>query len=195
MRQRIQKLFGQGRSAFSLMEVNIAILAVAGGLLVIMGVFPASLRLSVTGLSDTRQATFATDVLGSIQGGAAIISEELATNAFLTTTQKINQWTDAGGMNLRNALLDYLKPNTPSGQVQLLFSESTNPDGTPRAEELKTYFGKDITVYYIIKMRPSLADPLAWQFSVKMADTVDKQNLVHEQPAYTLEIRYRPSFP
>ena len=59
----LYRYFQSGRKAFSLIEINIAILVIAGGLLVIMAVFPAALRLSTSATSETRQVTFASFAL------------------------------------------------------------------------------------------------------------------------------------
>ena len=58
-------------AAFSLIEVNMAILVVAGGLFTLISIFPSGLRLSVSALSDTRQAFFASDLLNTIHANLA----------------------------------------------------------------------------------------------------------------------------
>ena len=58
---------------FSLIEVNIAILVVAGGLLSLFAIFPAGLRMSTDALSDTRQALFADDFFAYFDDGVLSI--------------------------------------------------------------------------------------------------------------------------
>lgn len=54
---------------FSLIEVNIAILVIAGGLLSLFALFPAGLKMSSAALSDTRQALFADDFFAYFDDG------------------------------------------------------------------------------------------------------------------------------
>ena len=58
------------RGAFSLMEVNLAILMVALGLLSLFSLFPAGLRESQSGLMDTQEAMFADHVFSTLEGNA-----------------------------------------------------------------------------------------------------------------------------
>jgi len=166
------------------MEVNIAILAVAAGLLVIMGVFPVSLRLSVAALSDSRQATFATDVLGTIQGSTELLFKDWEA-ANRSEYDKVQDWIN------KDLLQIQLRNRFPlKGALKTLAFNST--PGTPG--EIVGYFGDD-NAYYLLEMHPSVVDPVAWQFSVKVTDAIEKKFLIDRQPAYTLEIRYRPPIP
>lgn len=62
------------RLAFSLIEVNMAILVVAGGVLTLITLFPAGLRMSMSSIEDTRIALFAGDALNSLAAQAAAAS-------------------------------------------------------------------------------------------------------------------------
>ncbi len=59
-----------GRKAgFSLIEVNVAILVIAGGMLSLFTLFPAGLRMSTAAMSDTRQAFFADQFFAFFENG------------------------------------------------------------------------------------------------------------------------------
>ena len=66
---------GERRSAFSLIEVNVAILVIAGGMLSLFTLFPAGLRMSTSALSDTRQALFADDFFAYFEAGVLQIED------------------------------------------------------------------------------------------------------------------------
>ncbi len=55
---------------FSLIEVNLAILLVAVGLLALFSLFPLGLKESERGLADTQEAMFADTVLSALEGNA-----------------------------------------------------------------------------------------------------------------------------
>ena len=55
---------------FSLIEVNLAILLVAVGLLALFSLFPLGLKESERGLADTQEAMFADTVLSGLEGNA-----------------------------------------------------------------------------------------------------------------------------
>lgn len=61
------------RSGFSLIEVALALVVAAGGMLAIFGVFPISLRQSSNARSDMGEMTFATTVLETIAGNVRTI--------------------------------------------------------------------------------------------------------------------------
>jgi len=60
--------------AFSLIEVNLAILVIALGLLALFALFPLGLRESEMGIIDTHEAMFADHVLSSMEGNALAIT-------------------------------------------------------------------------------------------------------------------------
>ena len=66
---------GDRRSAFSLIEVNMAILVIAGGMLSLFTLFPAGLRMSTFALSDTRQSLFADDFFAYFENGILQITD------------------------------------------------------------------------------------------------------------------------
>jgi hypothetical protein len=55
---------------FSLIEVNLAILLVAVGLLALFSLFPLGLKESERGMADTQEAMFADTVLSGLEGNA-----------------------------------------------------------------------------------------------------------------------------
>ena len=62
------------RGAFSLIEVNMALLVVSLGLAALLGLFPVGLRESSLATADTTEAIFATRVLNALQANAADIT-------------------------------------------------------------------------------------------------------------------------
>ena len=64
---------GRPRAGFSLVEVALALIVAAGGLLAIFGVFPISLRQSANSRGDMGQMTFASTVLETIAGNIRTI--------------------------------------------------------------------------------------------------------------------------
>lgn len=69
------------RAGFSLIEVALALIVAAGGLLAIFGVFPVSLRQSANSRADMGQMTFAATVLETIAGN-------------IRTIDRISVWND-----------------------------------------------------------------------------------------------------
>ena len=63
------------RSGFSLVEVCLALLVVAMGLLAILGLFPGGVRSSENAEADTYAALFADTVLSGIAANAATITD------------------------------------------------------------------------------------------------------------------------
>jgi len=62
------------RSGFSLVEVNLAILLVALGMMAIFGLFPSGLKQADTAMSDTHAAMFADFVLNGVRANAGTIT-------------------------------------------------------------------------------------------------------------------------
>lgn len=59
---------------FSLMEVNMAVLLIAIGLLTLFALFPAGLRESNAGIADTQEAMFADAILSRLEGAAQTVT-------------------------------------------------------------------------------------------------------------------------
>jgi Tfp pilus assembly protein PilV len=62
------------RAGFTLMEVNIALLVLAVGLIGLFSLFPVGLRQSDMATSDTAQAAFATVVFNAMHANAALVT-------------------------------------------------------------------------------------------------------------------------
>ena len=58
------------KCGFSLIEVNLAILLIAIGLLALFSLFPLGLKESERGLADTQESMFADTVLSGLEGNA-----------------------------------------------------------------------------------------------------------------------------
>ncbi len=63
------------RSGFSLVEVALALVIAAGGLLAVFGVFPVALRQSAMSTADTAEAAFGTSALETMAGNIARIDD------------------------------------------------------------------------------------------------------------------------
>lgn len=63
------------QGGFSLIEVNMALLVAAGGMLSIFGVFPGALRQSMNAQADTVQVTFASSLLETISANVRAIDD------------------------------------------------------------------------------------------------------------------------
>ena len=63
------------RAGFSLVEVTLALLVAAGGLLTIFGVFPVALRQSQMSRSDMGETAFADSVLQTLGGNIRAIDD------------------------------------------------------------------------------------------------------------------------
>ena len=63
------------RHGFSLIEVNMALLVAAGGMLAIFGLFPGALRQSINAQTDTTQITFASSLLETISANVRSIDD------------------------------------------------------------------------------------------------------------------------
>ena len=69
----MSRTLSRRRSGFSLIEVALALVVAAGGLLAIFGVFPISLRQSANSRSDMGEMTFASTVLQTLAGNIRAI--------------------------------------------------------------------------------------------------------------------------
>ena len=75
------------RAGFTLMEVNLALLIMAVGLLGIFSLFPVGLRQSNATTADTAQATFATMLFNAMRANAQIVTNW---NDWLVMTNGVN---------------------------------------------------------------------------------------------------------
>lgn len=62
--------YRSNKFGFSLIEVNLAILLIAVGLLALFSLFPLGLKEGERGLADTQEAMFADTVLSAMEGNA-----------------------------------------------------------------------------------------------------------------------------
>jgi hypothetical protein len=188
------------RTGFSLIEVNMAILVVAGGMLTLVTLFPAGLRMSTSAMADTRQALFASDTLNSLRAKAATLS--------------LGVW-----MNKPSGFWAQLCEGTPVGSAYLVTETLDVNEQTLVVEgEISTYFASagdnatgNVPVRYKIRIhrrrpkdetgdrerkldtRNQHLDYLTWRITMAATDRpdLDLQDINFEDfPLYHLEIRY-----
>ncbi len=185
---------------FSLIEVNMAILVVAGGLLALFALFPAGLRMSSSAQADTRHALFARDALSVLKANAAHLS--LADwNVDVNDVRSIERFWN--GISSNSPLTRASAPRRTEGGAlrQTWVIEGTNTsyfaesDGTFEA----------VPAIYRIRLsreRPTpgsarnrLINPLrqhlgflTWRISLIVSDQPDLY--FYDNPVYHLELRY-----
>lgn len=71
---KVKKKANRSIGGFSLIEVNLAILMIAVGLLALFSLFPLGLRESERGMADTQESMFADTVLSALEGNAMNIT-------------------------------------------------------------------------------------------------------------------------
>jgi len=183
------------KTAFSLIEVNIAILIVAVGLFSLITLFPSGLRLSVTALSDTRQALFASHLLNTIHANAV--------TADLTLDQWLNFDTfwDSTSFNRPNVS----KPTEISPNIY--YAEGTlEPYLDNRRSPLRysiriaRYSSSDPDNYQPLTPTDPIPrnvsgnfhlDPLTWRISVAATDSL--LGSPTNGTVFHLEVRYQPT--
>ncbi len=99
------------KSAFSLIEVNLAILLLAVGLFGLMSLFPLGLQESKQNVSDTYEAMFADHILNSFQGKAS-------------TVTNWSDWIDNSGF--KDMLEDGIYPVETKGWTNIAVGQGVN---------------------------------------------------------------------
>lgn len=129
------------RRGFSLIEVNMAILVVAGGLLTLFALFPAGLRMSTMSLADMRHSMFTAEVFARMQANAASITDP-------STWMNPQPFWDAickgtGTQTLWNEMAKQADPGAQNVKVDLgprQGSPSPSPQRFSAGGEFPTYF-------------------------------------------------------
>lgn len=113
------------KAGFSLIEVNVAILVIAGGMLSLFTLFPAGLRLSTAAMSDTRQVLFADQFFAFFEDG--LISSKAMRD--VTKWQKPDEFWKAGREGLENGF-DHVSINDkwPDSDLRSSIIDSWDPD-------------------------------------------------------------------
>jgi len=131
------------RRGFSLIEVTLALMVVAVGLLAVFNLFPSGLRASVDATAETRVANFADEVLSALRAEAA-----KQTNS--------TEWIAVFGQNLDVGLSDPIRPDGnqyslkyPADQqagaeewIRYSLTTSVLPGDLLTTAELKAWYGK-----------------------------------------------------
>lgn len=192
---------------FSLIEVNIAILVVAGGLLSLFSLFPAGLRMSTAAMSDTRQALFADDFFAYFDDGVRQIDNRddwqniekfwKAARAglddgFSDATLNDKDWNGDAAVRKDwdvNAS-DMKKGNPNSGNRQNLFYLRFR-NGT-----VKNYFSDNLDAEFLVRIASDAPgdsglpqDGLLWRVSLVVSDE-GPNGWYYDNPVYHRDFRY-----
>lgn len=192
---------------FSLIEVNIAILVVAGGLLSLFSLFPAGLRMSTAAMSDTRQALFADDFFAYFDDGVRQIDNRddwqniesfwKAARAglddgFSDATLNDQDWNGDAAVRKDwdvNAS-DMKKGNPNSGNRQNLFYLRFR-NGT-----VKNYFSDNLDAEFLVRIASDAPgdsglpqDGLLWRVSLVVSDE-GPNGWYYDNPVYHRDFRY-----
>ena len=192
---------------FSLIEVNIAILVVAGGLLSLFSLFPAGLRMSTAAMSDTRQALFADDFFAYFDDGVRQIDNRddwqniesfwKAARAglddgFSDATLNDTDWNGDAAVRKDwdvNAS-DMKKGNPNSGNRQNLFYLRFR-NGT-----VKNYFSDNLDAEFLVRIASDAPgdsglpqDGLLWRVSLVVSDE-GPNGWYYDNPVYHRDFRY-----
>jgi type II secretory pathway pseudopilin PulG len=143
------------RGGFTLMEVNIALLIMAIGILGLFSLFPVGLRQSEAASSDTVQASFA----------------DLVLNAMRSNAQMVTNWsggTDGGWVGLTNGIALGVAATLPiNGKVTVptvsVPSVEILGDGQPHTlgdtDDGDGYLIKGQYIQYALHIEPDASDP------------------------------------
>ncbi len=192
---------------FSLIEVNIALLVVAGGLLSLFSLFPAGLRMSTAAMSDTRQALFADDFFAYFDDGVRQIDNRddwqniesfwKAARAglddgFSDATLNDKDWNGDAAVRKDwdvNAS-DMKKGNPNSGNRQNLFYLRFR-NGT-----VKNYFSDNLDAEFLVRIASDAPgdsglpqDGLLWRVSLVVSDE-GPNGWYYDNPVYHRDFRY-----
>lgn len=125
----MSRTLSRRRSGFSLIEVALALVVAAGGLLAIFGVFPISLRQSANSRSDMGEMTFASTVLQTLAGNIRAID-------------RIDVWNDPSKFwdaAVGSTGLPKFASGTTSAQMNALYRGALNGQSTSPFSPATTY--------------------------------------------------------
>ena len=195
---------------FSLIEVNIAILVIAGGLLSLFTLFPAGLRMSTAAMNDTRQALFADDFFAYFDDGVRQIdnrddwqnierfwkaAREGLEDGFGATFND-QDWTgdDKVRKNWDVTASDMKKGNPNSGNRQNLFYLRFRNGKVPgyftdnsKTDKLDAEFLVRIASDVVVEGFPQ--DGLIWRVSLIVSDE-GEGGWYYDNPVYHCDFRY-----
>lgn len=198
-------------AGFSLIEVNVAILVIAGGMLSLFTLFPAGLRMSTAAMSDTRQALFADDFFSFVDAGVSSLSidewqdvddfwnaaREGLADGFDINESSIKKWEpNAAVLNSWDPDLvagDFTKNGTPTlrfywGKVDEYFSESqkTGKLGAVFVVRIASDFKHENEKG---QRTHALDDGLVWRVSLVVSDE-DENSWFYDNSVYHRDFRF-----
>jgi len=88
-------------SGFSLVEISLALLVIAIGMLAILGMFPAGLDQNARSISDTHAALFAEEVFGSLRVHAETNWQGIGDSISYLSAAATNNWYDPVSLNIK----------------------------------------------------------------------------------------------
>lgn len=160
------------RFGFSLIEVNIAILVIAGGLLSLFSLFPAGLRMSSAALSDTRQALFADDFFSYFDDGVRQIADR-------NDWQNVEKFWKAAREGLEDGFNTSFNDKDWNGNDEVqkdwgvepddFKKGSYNSDGSAKSSSLYLRFRNGVVPGYFVQNKSKAQDKLDAEFVVRIA--------------------------
>lgn len=207
-----KRLAGCRRTAgFSLIEVNVAILVIAGGMLSLFTLFPAGLRMSTAAMSDTRQALFADDFFSFFDAGVSSLSlaewqdvddfwdgaRDGLMDGFDIGESDVKEWKDPNEAILNSwdpdlKKSDFSKDGTPTlrfykGKVGEYFSESRKT-GKLDAEFIVRIASDFKHEDENGQRTHALDDGLVWRVSLVVSD--EENSWFYDNSVYHRDFRY-----
>jgi len=91
----------RGGGGFTLIEINLAVLLIATGVLIMLALFPLGLKHTEQGIADTHEAMFATYVLSGLEANALAMTDFNDWSRDLFPTKVDDHIDDVGDRNWR----------------------------------------------------------------------------------------------
>lgn len=196
------------RSGFSLIEVNMAILIAAGGLISLFALFPVSLRQSVMSTADLHQATFASSFFEAISANVKEIDDVEKWN---TITDFWNAAVDGTGIDKTLSTPSTMKAKASDATAELIEDELNTPANELRfvvreTDEDKKTSGAQLKLppQMVIRIRPIKQYANYWEknrkktirlpdrYAVSLLSTHEfTPAIFHHNTVYSMEFNFR----
>ena len=155
------------RGGFTLMEVNVALLLVAVGLMGLLSLFPVGLRQSDQAASDTAQAAFADGVLNAMHANASTVTN----------------WNDWNSPDFTNTLIlaGVTVPGTDDKGASPAVITLIPPGNAAVGHPIKDYIASDRYIAYTLNADHETNSPV-WRAWIQVTDL--KHMDIRNSPVY-----------